>query len=743
MPVIRVYKNYEQGSYSSYTSLGNLVSCNRGDYLGFGYDLSGDGSSTYNDIQYNCLRLQGRGIEKYNSSTGSYESVNATSIRIDDVSASSMKLYIRIYLKDHDDNYYEILYDWATPFSSCSFMSKDDYEKYCSSDLESTGYPDYYSFTKYIYYTTEYGWHWITGSRGFRVPDYVEYGRTTLYVDVWFEVDCDMVVDGTATKGTYKIPINNKSQLDKLSSDFTLNSDSKISYPTFCTSSNARVSANKVINSTSVVLYRSIDNGVSWTQVYSKQNSTNNAIDETHQWTIKCWDENGDNGKDRTFNLYAIPPITLSYHDTDAINQTLTTTHGIKYKAVYTALGSNGTSNATTLEVAPSTEMQVMDLTLPDTITFSEKADYFKSTGQTYSIKKTTVSDTTRIKFRHLFKHTSLPNTTVPGSSTDLQDYPDRETNMGQWLTTPNGTYEYQIVPILDGSECYTSSIGQKYEKINFVKAGHKLEAIRPIEMGSNKPIKIKLLTTPSKTEFPSGASVKFYVANNGNDSNIAWEELPNSCIGTPSNPNVDQFQFSNTTKTADTWKVMIKIVADKNTATTDFKLNNFTVIINGGEKDTSVPGYKYIANTILTENATSVRIDIPQGYKKIRIEGYMTPTGETNTGYNITVNGITSYTDNKMRTVLLQGSSPWTNSANSTVFLNIPIGGGAYNHLTLDLFNDGIRWIGSLLSIGDKGLGASHNRIKLTDGLSYITLSCAASGYMAKNTEITIMGVD
>ena len=120
-----------------------------------------------------------------------------------------------------------------------------------------------------------------------------------------------------------------------------------------------------------------------------------------------------------------------------------------------------------------------------------------------------------------------------------------------------------------------------------------------------------------------------------------------------------------------------------------------------------------------------------------------MTTVSETNTGYNITVNGITSYKDNKMRTVLLNGSTPWTNNANTTAFLNIPVTGGAYNHLTIDLFNDGTRWIGSLLSIGDKGLGASHNRIKLADGLSYITLACSASGYMAKNTEITIMGVD
>ena len=101
------------------------------------------------------------------------------------------------------------------------------------------------------------------------MPDYVEYGRTTLYVDVWFEVDCDMLVDDIVTNGTYKIPIAGKAELDKLSPEFTLNTNSKISYPSFCTSSNARVSANKVINSTSVILYRSIDNGTNWTQVYS------------------------------------------------------------------------------------------------------------------------------------------------------------------------------------------------------------------------------------------------------------------------------------------------------------------------------------------------------------------------------------------------------------------------------------------------------------------------------------------
>ena len=706
----------------------------RQDAIRFYFDAKNSSSETYNDKEYYHVTI--KGTDWTNVSTNEkYSSIRAIN---PDAGISILDYNIYIYVKDVNDSYYLIDYDrYSRPLrdSNISIMSLDQMYK---NGIDKDGYSDRNAYG-YIYYTSEYDLYSI-GS--FKVQNYAS--ASNIYISVCVEFTGTLyptLYNSDAVTGTFRHEILSKKALNGFRTDYKMTTPN-LTYPSFCNSSKAVIYAPEVINSTSVVLYRSIDNGTNWTKIYNKDNNTTNNVDESVRWSIKVYDSNY-NSNYKMLTLNAIPPITLSYQDTDAINQSLTTTHGIKYKAVYTALGSNGTSNATTLEVAPSTEMQVMDLTLPGTMTFAEKADYFKSTGQTYSITKTTVADITRIKFRHLFKHTSLPNTTVPGSSTDLQDYPDRETNMGQWLTTPNGTYEYQIVPILDGSECYTSSIGQKYEKINFVKAGHKLEAIRPIEMGSNKPIKIKLLTTPSKTEFPSGASVKFYVANNGNDSNIAWEELPNSCIGTPSNPNVDQFQFSNTTKTADTWKVMIKIVADKNTATTDFKLNNFTVIINGGEKDTSVPGYKYIANTILTENATSVRIDIPQGYKKIRIEGYMTPTGETNTGYNITVNGITSYTDNKMRTVLLQGSSPWTNSANSTVFLNIPIGGGAYNHLTLDLFNDGIRWIGSLLSIGDKGLGASHNRIKLTDGLSYITLSCAASGYMAKNTEITIMGVD
>lgn len=735
MSYIKIYTNHRyEGSilkYDDWSWSFSGIRYTRGDSLGFTVSAKEGSYTTYNDVDYYYFPIEYTSWT--NKSTG--ESVTARAI-----DGTDLTFNVSIYVKDINGTYYKISNRSKRLFSDSdiTLLSTDQIEDYgFESSFARRG-----AYSK-IYFTSNYDYYWMWPS-SFTVPDYAD--GLNLYAELYVDFSGKLYpteYSYDAITGDFRRYIYSKDVLGSFKTSPYTMKQSSITYPTFCNSSKTYVTAPKVTNSTSVILYRSVDNGLNWTQIYQKNNSTTNSVTETNTWSVDCDDENGNNYATRQLKFGSIPPITLSYHDTDAINQALTTTHGIKYKAVYTALGSNGTSNATTLEVAPSTEMQVMDLTLPGTITFSEKADYFKSSGQTYSITKTTVADITRIKFRHLFKHTSLPNTTVPGSSTDLQDYPDRETNMGQWLTTPNGTYEYQIVPILDGSECYTSSIGQKYEKINFVKAGHKLEAIRPIEMGSNKPVKIKLLTTPSKTEFPSGASVKFYVANNGNDSNIVWEELPNSCIGTPSNPNVDQFQFSNTTKTADTWKVMIKIVADKNTATTDFKLNNFTVVINGGEKDTSVPGYKYIANTILTDNATSVRIDIPQGYKKIRIEGYMTTTGDTNTGYNVTVNGIASYTDNKMRTVLLQGSSPWTNSADSTVFLNIPIGGGAYNHLTIDLFNDGTRWIGSLLSIGDNGLGASHNRIKLTEGLSYITLACDASGYIAKNTEITIMGVD
>ncbi len=733
MSYIRIYTNHDSSTdkYDDFSESISGIRYARGDGLGFLVGAKEDGYTTYNDVDYYYFPIEY--TTWINKDTG--ESTTARAI-----DGTDLTFNVNIYAKDVNGTYYKLENCYKRLFSdsNITLLGTDKIEDYgFESSFASRG-----AYSK-IYYTTNYGYYWMWPSY-FAIPDYAD--GSNLYAEMYVDFSGKLyptAYSADIIEGNFRRYIYSKQVLGSFKSSPYTMKQSNISYPTFCNSSKAYVTAPKVINSTSVVLYRSIDNGANWTQIYQKNNSTYNTIDETNTWDVYCDDEDGNNYAKRQLKFNSIPPITLSYKDSDAINQTLTTTHGIKYKAVYTALGSNGTSNATTFETAPSTEMQVLDLTLPNTITFSEKESYFKSSGQTYSIKKTTISDTTRIKFRHLFKHTNLPNITVPGSSTDLQDYPDRETNMGKWLTTPNGTYEYQIVPILDGSECYTSSIGQKYEKINFVKAGHKLEAIRPIEMGSNKPVKIKLLTTPGKTEFPSGASVKFYVANNGNDSNIAWEELPNSCIGTPSNPNVDQFQFSNTTKTADTWKVMIKVVADKNTATIDFKLNNFTVIINGGEKDTSIPGYKYIANTVLTENATSVRIDIPQGYKKIRIEGYMTTVGDTNTGYDIAVNGITSYSNNKLRTVLLKGSSPWTNSADSTVFLNIPSSGGAYNHLTLDLFNDGTRWIGSLLSIGDKGLGASHNRIELANGLSYITLACDASGYMAKNTEITIMGVD
>lgn len=745
MARIRVYQNYVRGSTYSYASLTNgAYEYNRGDYIGFGFDYSCDGSTSINDKDYSYFSFLNTVWYRY--SNGTYSKEDVTGIKISDISASSMQLYIKIYIKDSDGSYYLIDSDWCTPFGSgVDLLDSSDYKTYVSDSLLGP----YSLYTNKIYFYSDYGFAWINGSRGFRIPDYAQYDTSTFFVDIYFEFDnTTMYLSGSEMHGNYRTYLATKAKFEKISSEFKLDSTQTISYPVFCESSESIISSPKMINSTSVILYRSIDNGLNWTEIYNKDNSTyGNSVAESHDWNIPCYDENGENYKTRTFSFRAIPPITLSYTDTDAINQTLTTTHGIKYKAVFTALGTNGTSNAATLEVTPTTEMQVLDLTLPSTVTFSEKEDYLKGSMQTFSIKKTTVTDPTRIKFRHIFAHTNLPNTTTPSGATALQDgTPSTTENIGNWITTPNGTYEYRIIPILDGSECYTSSANKNYKSINFVKAGHKLEAIRPIEMGSNKPVKIKLLTTPGKTEFPANSSVKFYVANNGNDDNIVWEELPNSCIGTPSNPDVDQFQFSNTTKTADTWKVLVKIVADKNTATTDFKLNSFTVIINGGEKDTSIPGYKYISNIALTEKAASVRIDIPQGYKKIRIEGYITSTKIT--GYKVLLNDISTGYSSNTAEIYKNGSSasttfPSTNNSNS--FLSTRNSVGLYNHLTIDLYYDGTRWIGNMMSTANKGFSVSHCAYTMASGqLTYLTLSCLASNYyMDANTEITIMGVD
>lgn len=501
-----------------------------------------------------------------------------------------------------------------------------------------------------------------------------------------------------------------------------------VNYPSFTCSSKAIVSIPTVKNAYKMELQKSTDNGTSWTKIYETSTSTSMTDDAT--WSIK--NLYTDTNVDAVFSCP--PPIPdQSINVSDATVPT-------KYRAIYTGTSDNTATGSSNLEI--------LDLSLP-TGSIPDIESYSGRTAETFSITNTTITDLSRISFKEMFVRTSLPNTiqtctngVLQYSVQALDENNSLETNLGNYFILPNADYEYRIYPILDGSTDYVSTDNSTYEYFNYTKSTTKLEMTRPIEMGSVQPTKIKLLLNPSINALPSGATLTVYVANNGNDENIAWEELPSSCLGNSVSPNRDIYYFTNESKTADTWKVMVKVVADKGTASTEVILKSITVVINGGEVDNRPSGYKYLTNVVLDAAAMTVDLEIPQGYRKYKIIGNIFNTDSTGNPY-IRLNNIASGYDGYY--VYMSGST--TNGTNySYRMCDTTTEIGEWPQFELDLFyyNNSSKWYGTMTAIGNAGASHSQGRLSLTSDLNTVNIISGSTYHpMQPGTEFTILGVD
>lgn len=573
-----------------------------------------------------------------------------------------------------------------------------------------------------------------TLSFAFTIPDYA-YNGQPLYL-----VICPGVVDGPSSSITdyyfTSDPRNPKSGSFSSSSEYfpltsigtcsRANTISTISvnYPSFTCSSKAIVSIPTVKNAYKMELQKSTDNGTNWTKIY--ETSTSTSMTDNATWSIK--DLANNTNVDAVFSCP--PPIPdQSINVSDATVPT-------KYRAIYT-----GTSDNT---VTGSSNLEILDLSLP-TGSIPDIESYSGRTAETFSITNTTITDLSRISFKEMFARTSLPNTiqtcangVLQYSVQALDENNSLETNLGNYFILPNADYEYRIYPILDGSTDYMSTDNSTYQHFNYTKSTTKLEMTRPIEMGAVQPTKIKLLLNPSIDKLPSGATLTFYVANNGNDENIAWEELPYSCLGTAASPDCDIYYFTNESKTADTWKVMVKAVADKGIASTEVTLKSIIVVINGGEADNRPSGYKYLNNVILDSTAAEVNLEMPQGYRKYKIIGNIINAYEGGNPY-IRLNNITSGYDG----YYVYRSSSTTNGDNyNNKMCDTTTSIGECPQFELDLFCYDSKWYGTMTAIGGGGASNSHGVLALTSDLN--TINIIGGRYpMQPGTEFTILGVD
>ena len=480
-----------------------------------------------------------------------------------------------------------------------------------------------------------------------------------------------------------------------------------VNYPSFTCSSKAIVSIPTVKNAYKMELQKSTDNGTNWTKIY--ETSTSTSMTDNVTWSIK--DLANDTNVDAVFSCP--PPIPdQSINVSDATVPT-------KYRAIYTGKSDN--------TVTGSSNLEILDLSLPTpTDSLLNIENYSGRTAETFSITNTTITDLSRISFKEMFARTSLPNTIQTCTNGVLQynihaldENNSLETNLGNYFTLPNGDYEYRIYPILDGSTDYMSTDNSTYQYFKYTKSITKLEMTRPIEMGAVQPTKIKLLLIPSIDKLPSGATLTFYVANNGNDENIAWEELPYSCLGTAANPNCDLYCFTNESKTADTWKVMVKAVADKGTANTEVSLKSIIVVINGGEVDNRPSGYKYLTNVVLDTTAITVDLEIPQGYRKYKIIGNII-NARSGGNPRIRLNNITS--GYNCYYVYMSDSTINYNNYSSKM-CNTTTKIGKLPQFELDLFYYDSKWYGTMTAIGSAGASNSHGVISLTSDLNTINI--------------------
>lgn len=586
----------------------------------------------------------------------------------------------------------------------------------------------------------------------FTVPKYIAQGES-LYVAVSGIYDIDMYYDDGASRyygkeigesnpsSSYNYAhtsLNNFADYIEIKScnrSYTMGSVS-ISYPTFCASDKSIITIPSVYNAYKMVLQRSLDNGSTWSDIYT--NSTASSLDGTSSWTITYNNFLCSNATDSriTATLNAAAPIPkITYTDS---GRTSTAIYRALYYGKSTVTKTGGTS-------------EVLDLTSTTPSEMTLSADYNNRAVDSITISKTSITDRTRIKFREAFVETSLPNRSFTADNTNLtytleslDSNNSLNTNLGNYFTHPNGSYEYRVYPSLDGAENYVSSAGTNYISLYYVKNTTKLEMIRPIEMGQQMAETLKLIINPAKENIPAGSSFTIYVANNGNDASPAWEELPMTCIGSTSNPEVDTYMFSNTTKTADTWKLLIKVVADKGTATSDFYLTYMTTIINGGEAAESA--FDSLDKIVLDALAKSIDIEIPDGYNHYKVFGTLIPN-HTSATVTLKVNGLAS----GYRTVMLKtansstatlSKSTATNSA-GVLGTNPTANNMAYLECDLIKLPNATNWqiVSKLLCY--TGLTYAQSQINPTGGLNKLNIASSNTSYgFAAGSSLTIVGV-
>ena len=567
--------------------------------------------------------------------------------------------------------------------------------------------------------------------RNFTVPDYLA-NEEYVYCTVRFAYKVGTAnnissfwVEGVNISKKITIPTSSYNssyfKLAKCVRSYSLSSS--ISYPSFTCSKYSKLTTPKTKNAYKAEFYRSTDNGSSWSKI--KEVSTGTAVSAATTWSISTL--NLGTVSD-TFNC--APPIPAQSIDvSDA-------TVSCKYKAIYYGEGTNYTATGSNL-------MEILDLSIPSPANITESAHYSNRTAEKFAISNTTITDLSRISFKEMFARTSLPGTTQPCVADTLEydvqaldENNSLETNLGNYFLLPNASYEYRIYPLLDGSTAYKSTNNNTYQKFNYTKSTTKLEMTRPIEMGSIQPTKIKLLLNPSIDKLPSGATLTFYVANNGNDENIVWEELPSSCLGTAANPDCDIYYFTNESKTADTWKVMVKVVADKGTASAEVTLKSLVVVINGGEADDRPSGYKYLTNVVLDATATTVNLEMPQGYRKYKIIGNIVNKDKRGNPY-IRLNSLAKTYD----TYCYYNTSSTTKTDR---FCYVDTTTGICPQFEMELFCYDSKWYGSMKAVGDAGYSNSHSIMSITGDLSTINIICSSTTYpMQPGTEFTILGVD
>ena len=125
--------------------------------------------------------------------------------------------------------------------------------------------------------------------------------------------------------------------------------------------------------------------------------------------------------------------------------------------------------------------------------------------------------------------------------------------NADAWIKVVNGLHTFEVVAT--DAEGGTAKRTMTFTKnVNYI-AFEKTVAVEASEMPTRALVNIQ-------GRFPDGCNLHVWMCNNGNDASPAWEDVTQEAL------NGGKHYFANTTKTAASWGVKLKVRLERGTAT-------------------------------------------------------------------------------------------------------------------------------------------------------------------------------